>query len=122
MTILIVDDEQDIREIARFALSFGERISVLEASSGSEGVQLASELHPDAILMDMFMPGMNGEETLKELQQNPETAEIPVIFLTARARQSEIDQMKQLGAAGVIQKPFDPTTLADDIKAVLNRK
>jgi CheY-like chemotaxis protein len=122
MTILIVDDEQDIREIARFALSLGEDVKVVEAANGLEGIQVASDLRPDAILMDVFMPEMDGPAVLKQLQSNPGTAEIPVIFLTARSQPAEVDQLKRLGAAGVINKPFDPMTLAEDVQAVLKGK
>jgi len=119
MKILIVDDEEDIRQIARFALSQIGSMNVVEAESGKEGVRMAAAERPDVILMDVFMPGMDGPATLAELRKNPVTAEIPVIFLTARSAQSEIDHLKSIGADGVLNKPFDPITLADEVEAVL---
>ncbi len=119
MKILIVDDEEDIRQIARFALSQLGSMNVVEAESGNEGVRIAAAERPDVILMDVFMPGMDGPTTLAELRKNPVTAEIPVIFLTARSAKSEIDHLKSIGADGVLNKPFDPITLADEVEAVL---
>jgi CheY-like chemotaxis protein len=122
MKILIVDDEEDIRQIARFALSQVGTMKVLEAENGSEGVRIADAEKPDAILMDVFMPGMDGPATLAELRKNPSTSAIPVIFLTAHSSQSELAKLKGIGAAGILNKPFDPITLADEVEAVLKGK
>jgi CheY-like chemotaxis protein len=122
MKILIVDDEEDIRQIARFALSQVGTMKVLEAENGSEGVRIADAEKPDAILMDVLMPGMDGPATLAELRKNPATSAIPVIFLTAHASPSELDRLKGIGAAGILNKPFDPITLADEVEAVLKGK
>jgi CheY-like chemotaxis protein len=119
MKILIVDDEEDIRQIARFALSQVGSMKVLEAENGSEGVRIAVEEKPDAILMDVLMPGMDGLAALVELRKNPGTSAIPVIFLTAHSSPSEMEKLKSIGAAGVLNKPFDPITLADEVEAVL---
>jgi DNA-binding response OmpR family regulator len=93
---------------------------VIEAAGGAEGVRRAAEDPPDAILLDMMMPFMNGSETLAALRAQPETALTPVIFLTAKSVQVEVERMKALGAAGVLIKPFDPRTLAADLRALLN--
>ena len=119
MKILIVDDEEDIRQIARFALSQVGSMKVLEAENGTEGVRIAAEEKPDAILMDVLMPGLDGPATLVELRKNPGTSTIPVIFLTAQSSPSELNKLKSFGAAGVLNKPFDPITLADEVEAVL---
>ncbi len=119
MKILIVDDEEDIRQIARFALSQVGSMKVIEAENGTEGVRIAAEEKPDAILMDVLMPGLDGPATLVELRKNPGTSTIPVIFLTAQSSPSELNKLKSFGAAGVLNKPFDPITLADEVEAVL---
>jgi len=117
-TILHIEDESDIREVARIALEQLGGFSVTEASSGSEGVALAAELRPDLILLDVMMPGMDGPATLRALRECPATAGIPVVFMTAKVRRHEIEHYLTLGARGVIAKPFDPITLADQVKAL----
>src|SRR4051812_29345123 len=112
MKILLIDDEEDIRTIARMALVRVGKMDVVEAAGGAEGVLLAEKEKPDAILLDFMMPGMDGLQTLKALKDNPATASIPVIFLTARAMPNEVELLKILGARGVLTKPFQPLTLA----------
>jgi DNA-binding response OmpR family regulator len=119
MTILIIDDDADIRFIAGMSLSRVGSMKVLEAAGGAEGMRLAREQQPDAILLDMMMPGMDGSQTLAALRAQLETATIPVIFLTAKTIEAEVERMKALGAAGVLIKPFNPRTLADDVRALL---
>jgi len=117
--VLIIDDEEDTRSIASMSLSIIGGIDVLEAESGQEGIAKAEAEQPDAILLDMMMPVMDGENTLSALQANAGTQKIPVIFLTAKAMSSEIERLKRMGAAGVLTKPFDPTVLAEQVKAIL---
>jgi DNA-binding response OmpR family regulator len=119
MTILIIDDDADIRFIAGMSLSRVGSMKVLEAAGGAEGMRIAREQQPDAILLDMMMPGMDGSQTLAALRARLETATIPVIFLTAKTIEAEVERMKALGAAGVLIKPFNPRTLADDVRALL---
>jgi DNA-binding response OmpR family regulator len=119
MTILIIDDDADIRFIAGMSLSRVGSMKVLEAAGGAEGMRIAREQQPDAILLDMMMPGMDGSQTLAALRAQLETATIPVIFLTAKTIEAEVERMKALGAAGVLIKPFNPRTLADDVRALL---
>ena len=111
MKVLIVDDEDDIRRIATLALVGVGGMKVAEASGGAEGIRRAREDRPDVILLDMMMPGMDGLGTFRALRSDPETAGIPVVFLTAKAMASEVDGLKALGASGVLIKPFDPMTL-----------
>jgi len=120
LKVLIIDDDADIRRIAGLSLSRLGGMVVIEAAGGAEGVRRAAEDPPDAILLDMMMPFMNGSETLAALRAQPETALTPVIFLTAKSVQVEVERMKALGAAGVLIKPFDPRTLAADLRALLN--
>jgi CheY-like chemotaxis protein len=117
--ILIIDDEADIRRIAHLALGRVGAMDVTEAQSGLEGLRKAEDTHPDAILLDVMMPGLDGPSTLAALRSNPATANIPVIFLTAKAMVSELARLRSLGAAGVLTKPFDPMTLAVQVRAAL---
>ena len=113
--ILIVDDEEDVRAIATLGLQMGAGWEVLTASSGAEGIAIAAQHHPDAILLDLMMPNMDGRATLQHLKQQPETQSIPVILMTAKVQASEQHNLHDLGVAAVITKPFRPLTLAQQI-------
>lgn len=117
--ILIIDDEDDIREVAALSLESIAGWQVSMASSGAEGIRAAEKLHPDAILMDVMMPGMDGPTTFKEMQTNESLAKIPVLLLTAKVQGVDQRRFNNLGVAGVLQKPFDPLSLADQITSVL---
>jgi CheY-like chemotaxis protein len=117
--VLIIDDDVDIRFVAAMSLRAGGAIDVVEASGGLDGVCKAREEQPDVILLDMMMPMMDGSQTIAALRMQRETAATPVIFLTAKTIVAEIQGMKDLGAAGVLIKPFDPRTLAADVLALL---
>jgi CheY-like chemotaxis protein len=117
--ILVIDDDADIRAIVRMSLSHIGGMDVTQAASGVEGVRKAREENPHVILLDMMMPGMDGVATLAALRSQPATALTPVIFLTAMAGEHEVERLTALGAAGVLIKPFDPHTLADDVRALV---
>lgn len=119
MKILVIDDEDDIRRISRLALSRVGGMEVVDTASGTEGIARAVANAPDAILLDVMMPEKDGPETLGLLKADPRTAHIPVIFLTAKAKPEEVDRLRGLGAKGVLTKPFDPMTLAADVRAIL---
>lgn len=119
MKVLIIDDEDDIRQIAKFALNKVAEWDVVDSDSAEDGIRLAASERPDAILLDVLMPGMDGPTALAELKKNPATSGIPVVFLTARGLPEEINQLKKQGAAGVITKPFDPMTLAEDMTSII---
>ena len=119
MKVLIIDDEEDTREIAKMSLSLLGGLDVVEAESGKDGIEVASHSRPDVILLDMMMPIMDGPSTLEALRTNEATKDIPVIFLTAKAMTTEIEKLKRMGATGVLTKPFDPTTLASQVQAIL---
>lgn len=119
MKVLLIDDEPDIRRVARLGLSRVGGMEVIEASTGAEGLVKAREERPDAVLLDVMMPGLDGPSTLARLREDPATAGVPVVFLTAKAIGAEVDRLRALGAAGVLTKPFDPMTLARDLRAVL---
>ena len=115
--ILVVEDEPDIRAVAKLALEAIGHFTVKLCSSGAEALETAPGFAPDLILLDVMMPGMDGPTTLQRLRANPATAAIPVIFLTAKAQASEVSKYKSLGALDVIPKPFDPMTLAAQVRA-----
>ncbi len=123
MKVLIVDDEPDIRpdirRIAKLGLSRVGGMEVVEAANGAEALVRAKEDKPDAVLLDVMMPGLDGPSTLARLREDPATSGIPVVFLTAKAIAAELERLKVLGAAGVLTKPFDPMTLARELRAVL---
>jgi CheY-like chemotaxis protein len=114
--ILHVDDEPDIREVVEMSLSLDPGFTVRSCESGQEALSEAVEWAPDMILCDVMMPVMDGPATLARLRERPQTAKIPVIFMTARAQRRELEHFKELGAAGVICKPFDPMTLPGEIR------
>jgi CheY-like chemotaxis protein len=118
-SVLIIDDEDDIREVAALSLEAVAGWTVFTASSGKEGILSASELQPDAIVMDVMMPGMDGPTTFKNMQQTPAIAHIPVILLTAKVQGVDQRRFADLGVAGVLFKPFDPLLLSHQIASAL---
>jgi two-component system, OmpR family, alkaline phosphatase synthesis response regulator PhoP len=117
--LLIIDDEDDIREVACLSLEMSQGWRVSTANSSTLGVELARREKPDAILLDVMMPDKDGPSTLRELQQGEETRAIPVIFLTAKVQGADRRKFMELGVQGVIAKPFDPLTLGSQIREVL---
>ncbi|HEY0162337.1 MAG TPA: response regulator [Edaphobacter sp.] len=118
--ILIVDDEDDIREVASLSLEATAGWNVLTASSGMQGIAMAVEHQPDAILMDVMMPGMDGPTTFREMQKIAAIAHIPVLLLTAKVQGVDKRRFSDLGVAAILFKPFDPLTLADQIVEALH--
>lgn len=117
--ILIIDDEDDIREVAALSLETVAGWEVTTASSGALGLQRAIDYQPDAILLDVMMPGMDGPSTFRELRKNPATAHIPVLLLTAKVQSTDQRRFADLGVNAVLFKPFDPLTLSTQIAGVL---
>ncbi len=119
--ILLVEDELDIQMVARLALEDIGSFEVEVCGSGTEALEIAPRFKPGIILLDVMMPAPDGPATLKALAQNPETASMPVVFVTAKAQSHEVEEYRQLGAVDVIVKPFDPMTLADRIHEIWRR-
>jgi CheY-like chemotaxis protein len=117
--ILIIDDEDDIREVAALSLEAVAGWQILTASSGAEGMAIAADARPDAILMDVMMPEVDGPTTFGLMQQNPAIADIPVLLLTAKVQGIDQRRFANLGVAAVLFKPFDPLTLAEQISEAL---
>lgn len=118
--ILVVDDEKDIVDILKYNLEKEQEFEVLAAYNGKEALALV-ENQPDLILLDIMMPELNGFEVCKQLKQNPATAKIPVIFLTAK--ENEIDEILglELGADDYIHKPLSPRKVIARVKSVIRR-
>ena len=117
--ILLVDDDQGIREVARTVLEMVGGYEVETAASGLEGLEKARTSAPDAIVLDVMMPGLDGPATFALLQEAPETRDVPVILLTAKTQAADRDRFASIGVAGMLPKPFDPMALSDQIAGIL---
>jgi CheY-like chemotaxis protein len=119
--ILYVEDEPDIRAVALIALQTIGGFEVLACASGADALEQAAAFAPQLILLDVMMPGMDGPTLLAALRRIPETAKVPAVFMTAKVQPAEVADLRASGAAEVIAKPFDPMTLAEQIRAVWSR-
>jgi CheY-like chemotaxis protein len=120
LKVLILDDEPDIRYLAALGLERFGGMSAREAATADEAIAMAREELPDVILLDVVMPHTDGPNVLERLRQDPATAAIPVIFMTANATDSDIERLISIGALAVVAKPFDPVSLGDVIRAALS--
>lgn len=120
--ILHVEDDEDIQAVALMSLEALGNFDVLQCLSGQEALGKAPAFRPDLFLLDAMMPGMSGLETLTALRLIPDMKNIPVIFMTAKAQQDEVQNFMNHGAIGVITKPFDPVTLSDEIRTIWQQK
>jgi CheY-like chemotaxis protein len=116
--ILIAEDERDIRDLVAFTLRFAG-YEVFAASNGEEAVQMAPNVNPDLILMDVRMPRMTGYEACKVMKMNPDLRDIPIVFLSAKGQENEIQQGLEAGAEEYLLKPFAPDQLTSHVKAIL---
>jgi CheY-like chemotaxis protein len=119
--ILVVEDEADIRELVAFSLVNFGNFEVVKARNGVEAVTVAKEEKPDLILMDVRMPKMTGYEACAQLKEIPETRDIPVVFLSAKGQEAEIQQGIDAGAIEFILKPFAPDELTVKVRNILER-
>ena len=117
--ILVIDDEEDIQLLVKMSLEFTSGHEVIQANNGLKGIEMAEREHPDAILLDVMMPKLDGIETYRRLQSNTETKDIPVIFLTAKTQSKEVKLGLQLGAKAYLTKPFDGGELNEELAKVL---
>lgn len=116
-TVLMVDDDPNIRRIAELVLTKVGGLNVTQASSGQEALSLLDTLSPDVILLDVMMPEMDGLTTFSKIRQTGKES-VPIIFMTAKVQHHEVDNYKKIGAAGVISKPFDVKTLSDSVRKI----
>ncbi|MBA3669162.1 MAG: response regulator [Sphingomonas sp.] len=117
--ILFVDDEADIREVAEISLGLDQDFEIRTCASGKEAVLVAAEWKPDLVLLDVMMPAMDGPTTLARLREQKETAQIPIVFITARTQAQDVERLKLMGAVALIAKPFNPMTLAQTVRQYL---
>jgi len=117
--VLYVDDERDIREVAALSLGLDGALEVKTCASGREALAIAASWKPALILLDVMMPEMDGPETLQRLKADEGTASVPVVFITAKTQAHEVAHFLAIGAEGVIPKPFDPMTLAEETRRYL---
>lgn len=120
-SILIIDDEEDVKDIAQMGLEMAADWNVFTASSGKEGLTLAASTQPEVILLDLMMPEWDGKETLQHLKANQSTSSIPVILMTAKTQSAIATELSELDLAGVITKPFRPLELPEKITNILNQ-
>lgn len=118
--IVVVDDEPSVRMICRFNL-LAAGMEVREAANGREALAVIHDDVPDLVLLDVMMPELDGWELARELQRDPRTRDLPIVFLTARAERADRQQAADLGAVGYVIKPFDPIELAETIDLILER-
>jgi len=117
-TLLVIDDDRDIRQVAKASLELVGGFTVIVVESGIRGVSVAQNAKPDGIILDLMMPDLDGQQTLAQLKLLPETVSIPVIMLTAKV-QANKQELVNKGAAGVLVKPFDPMQLPDQVCEIL---
>ncbi len=118
-TVLLVDDEDDIREVAQMSLEMTAGWKIESANNGQAGIEKALEVSPDAILLDVMMPDMDGPSTFLKMREIPALCKTPVILLTAKVQAADKERFKEIGVTGVIAKPFDPMSLADQVNEIL---
>ncbi len=118
--ILVAEDERDIRELIAFTLQLGG-FNVVEAANGEEAISKAAQLKPDLILMDVRMPKMTGYEACKVLKAQDNTKDIPIVFLSAKGQEAEVNTGLELGAEEYFLKPFAPDELSNRVNKILTK-
>jgi CheY-like chemotaxis protein len=119
--VMCVEDEDDIRAIAEIALMDVGGFELLACESGAMALQAIAGFRPQLVVLDVMMPGMDGPALLGRLRERPDTAHLPIVFMTAKVQPAEVARLKALGAAEVVAKPFDPMSLADQLRAIWTR-
>ena len=116
--ICYVEDDEDIQRIVRMSLERVGKMTVAVVSDPTQAIATINEFRPDLVMLDWMMPVMDGPTLFKQMKQRPETSSLPVVFITAKASQRDLDDLRQLGAAGTISKPFSPKELPDQLRAI----
>ena len=120
MTVVLAEDDPDIQLVARLSLKRAG-FTVTVVSNGQEALEAVRRQPPDVVLLDWMMPEVDGLETCRQLKADPHTANIPVVFLTAKSQEAEIQRGLSLGASGYVTKPFDALTLGEQIRQIVER-
>jgi two-component system OmpR family response regulator len=116
--ICYVEDDEDIQRIVRMSLERVGKMTVAVVSDPTQAIQVISEFRPDLVMLDWMMPVMDGPTLFRQMKLRPETSALPVVFITAKAGQRDLDELKALGAVGTISKPFSPKDLPDQLRAI----
>jgi len=116
--VCYVEDDQDIQRIVRLSLEKVGKMTVEVVSDPNSAVEAMKRFVPDLVLLDWMMPGMDGPTLFRKMRQIPELSALPVVFITAKASQSEMEELAALGAAGAISKPFSPKDLPDQLREI----
>ena len=120
MTVLVIDDDPVILDLLRVNFEI-EGFDVVTATNGEEGLERAQAIRPDVVISDIMMPKRDGLQLLGDLKADPETEDLPVILLSAKAQKSEVQEGLDLGADDYVTKPFDPIKLIDRLNAVVSK-
>ena len=116
--ICYVEDDEDIQRIVRMSLERVGKMTVAVVGDPTQAIETMVEFRPDLVMLDWMMPVMDGPTLFRQMKLRPETSALPVVFITARASQRDLDELKALGAVGTISKPFSPKDLPDQLRAI----
>jgi two-component system, OmpR family, response regulator len=116
--ICYVEDDEDIQRIVRMSLERVGKMTVAVVSDPTQAIAAMTEFRPDLVMLDWMMPVMDGPTLFKQMKLRPETSALPVVFITAKASQRDLDELRALGAVGTISKPFSPKDLPDQLRAI----
>ena len=116
--VCYVEDDEDIQRIVRLSLERVGKLTVEVVSDPMVAIDKIKAFQPDLVMLDWMMPGMDGPTLFKKMQQTPEVSALPVVFITAKASQQELDELTRMGALGTISKPFSPKDLPDQLRAM----
>jgi two-component system, OmpR family, response regulator len=119
--ICYVEDDEDIQRIVRMSLERVGKMTVQIVTDPTAAIAAMTGFKPDLVMLDWMMPGMDGPTLFREMKKRPEVAGLPVVFITAKAAQRDLDELKALGAAGTISKPFSPKDLPDQLRAIWSK-
>ena len=116
--ICYVEDDEDIQRIVRMSLERVGKMTVAVVSDPTQAMQTFAEFKPDLVMLDWMMPVLDGPALFRQMKLRPETSSLPVVFITAKASQSDLNELLALGAVGAISKPFSPKDLPDQLRAI----
>jgi CheY-like chemotaxis protein len=116
--ICYVEDDEDIQRIVRMSLERVGKMTVTVVSDPTQAIAVINEFRPDLVMLDWMMPVLDGPALFQQMKLRPETSALPVVFITAKASQRDLDELKSLGAAGTISKPFSPKDLPEQLRAI----
>ena len=116
--ICYVEDDEDIQRIVRMSLERVGKMTVEVVGDPTKAIEAMTGFGPDLVMLDWMMPAMDGPALFRQMQLRPETKALPVVFITAKAAQRDLDELMKMGAAGTISKPFNPKDLPDQLRAI----